>query len=184
MNLSRTLAAGLLAAFTIGTPVPAPAADLYGEDYRSRDGAEYDDPGYSGESRDYSGQYNDGQDNRDYNYRDEDEQNYRYRGSSKDGQYLTPMNRPPRYAQDSWQGRNGCTPRWQIRDRIQSDGWRDIRRLRVAENFVILRAVRPSGRAFDLKVDRCSGEIVDRRPAYMGQFGRYAPQNRRYSRTY
>ena len=184
--LARTLTAGLFAALTMGAPGTAPAADLHGEGYQQPyDNSEYDDQDYRDRRHSHADSY-DSQNYSDYSNQDYDEDAYRgrYRSSYKDGEYLEPMNRPPRYADESWRGREGCTPRWQIRQRMMDDGWRNIYRLRVLDNAVVIRAQRPSGRPFDLKLDRCTGDIVDRRPAHMGTFSGYAPEYRRYSRTY
>jgi hypothetical protein len=64
------------------------------------------------------------------------------------------------------------------------DGWREIRQIRVLQGSVVIRAARPSGRTYDLKLDRCTGAIIARRPAYIGTF--YGPDAgyRRYSRAY
>lgn len=70
---------------------------------------------------------------------------------------------PPRFAE------RGCVPREVARDRLQDSGWYDFRRLEPRGEVVFVQARRPSGRLFDLTIDRCSGRIVDARPAYGGR---------------
>jgi hypothetical protein len=41
-----------------------------------------------------------------------------------------------------------------------------------------------SGRVFTLRVDRCSGVIVDARPRYLRAFGAYAPRRWGWERAY
>ncbi len=174
----RTLAASLFAVFAATTPLSATAADLYGENYRPDDGQGYDeDQRYSESERPYDNGYAEGQ---DYDQP-------RYRGSTKDGEYLPPLDRTPRFSENGYNGRNdryGCTPRWQVRNRLIGEGWRNFRRLAVRDNVVVLRANRYDGRAFDIKVDRCSGEIVAQRPARLPGYGAYGPGPRRYGWAY
>lgn len=71
---------------------------------------------------------------------------------------------PPRFAE------RGCVPREVARDRLHDAGWYDFRRLEPRGEVVFVQARRPSGRLFDLTIDRCSGRIVDARPAYGGRY--------------
>ena len=69
---------------------------------------------------------------------------------------------PPRYAD-----RGGpCVPREVVRDRLLSEGWGDFRDFEPRGRVVLVQARRPSGRLFDLAIDRCSGEVVDARPVF------------------
>ncbi|MGE0024425.1 MAG: hypothetical protein AB7S70_12435 [Hyphomicrobium sp.] len=93
-------------------------------------------------------------------------------GSIKDG-YPVPVP-APRYGEhapppERYEERRGeryaCLDRWQIRRRLRNDGWEGIRPLGGDEGIVHVRAHRiESGRPFALRVDRCSGEVVDARP--------------------
>lgn len=74
--------------------------------------------------------------------------------------------------------RAGCVPKYAIRDRLRDDGWRDIHKVDVRGPHVILSAERPNGRVFELKVDRCNGDIVDSRSARDDVYGEY--RERRY----
>ena len=68
---------------------------------------------------------------------------------------------PPRYA-----GGGPCVPREAVRDRLLSEGWGDFRDFEPRGRVVMVQARRPSGRLFDLTIDRCSGEVVDARPVF------------------
>lgn len=79
---------------------------------------------------------------------------------------------PPAYA------RRGCIPREEARERLRDAGWRGFHDVEPHEDVVRVKARRPSGRLYDLTIDRCSGEVVDARPIYRG--GPYAYGPRRY----
>jgi hypothetical protein len=59
-----------------------------------------------------------------------------------------------------------CVPREAVRARLFSEGWADFRDFEPRGRVVLVQARRPSGRLFDLTIDRCSGEVVDARPVY------------------
>ena len=93
---------------------------------------------------------------------------------------------PPRYAH-----RGGpCVPREVVRDRLLSEGWGDLRDFDPRGRVILVQARRPSGRLFDLTIDRCSGEVVDARPVFgpraapgpyaYGGFGGYGYGPRRF----
>jgi hypothetical protein len=175
MIATRWLPAGLIAAFAFAAP-PAMAADLYGEAPR------YEED-YGGDR--YAERY------REERY-DENGYGYGHRGSTKDG-YLPPLERAPRFSDDGYgngygrgygYGRHACAPKWQIRRRLVDHGWRNFERLAVRPDVVVLRAERPNGRAFDLKLDRCTGEIIAERPARHRGYGVYGPGPRRYGWAY
>ncbi len=67
---------------------------------------------------------------------------------------------PPEY------GERGCIPREVARDRLRDAGWRGFHDVEPHERVVRVKARRPSGRLFDLTIDRCSGEVVDARPIF------------------
>jgi hypothetical protein len=172
---TRALTAGLFAAIAWTTPGPTNAADLYGENYRYEQG-DYQEPRYADRYRGEEDDYEEGRYN-GYGYEG-------YRGSTKDGEYLEPMDQRPRFSQSYGYGYEGCTPRWQVKRRLQADGWRNFERLAVRPRVVVIRAERPNGRPFDLKVDRCTGEVVDQRPARFRGYGVYGPGPRRYGYIY
>jgi hypothetical protein len=67
---------------------------------------------------------------------------------------------------------DGCVPRHLARDRLRADGWGDFHDLEPRGRVVLVQARRPSGRRFDLTIDRCSGEIIEARP--LDDFRSYA----------
>lgn len=77
-----------------------------------------------------------------------------------------------------------------VRDRLLAEGWGDFRDFEPRGRVVLVQARRPSGRLFDLTIDRCSGEVVDARPvsgpraepgAYAyGGYGAYGWGQRRF----
>ena len=80
---------------------------------------------------------------------------------------------PPAYAEAR------CIPREVARDRLRAAGWRGFHDVDPHDRVVMVKARRPSGRMFELTIDRCSGEVVDARPIY-GRWGRFADGPRRY----
>lgn len=78
--------------------------------------------------------------------------------------------------QGYYDDRGGCLPRQAIRERLRGDGWRDIHRIDVRGGAVILGAERPNGQLFELKVDRCNGEIIDARKQRDEVYGEYRPR--------
>ena len=195
---ARLCAAIAFAAMTFAAGPKSLAADLYGENYYPPQDAEpYDDQRYVEGDR-YPpprGPYEQGPAQFDNRYvgpeqgdryvdRDgpyEGRDDYPYRGSLKDG-FVPP---PPRFADRSY-GRDGnCLARWQVRSRLRDEGWVDLQPLDRYRDTTVLRARRAeSGRVFTLRVDRCSGTIVDARPHYLRAFGAYAPRFRGHAYRY
>lgn len=108
---------------------------------------------------------------------------YRYQRSYKD-EYLPPMDRVPRFDEPPRRRYSelphSCVPRGEAKRRLIADGWSDFHELELRGEVVLVRARRPSGRLFELRVDRCSGEIVRADP-----IGRpYAEDTRPYGRNY
>ena len=83
---------------------------------------------------------------------------------------------PPRYSYDD--GRPGygaaCVPRDVIRDRLTRHGWHDFHDGALRGNVAVVRARRPSGRLFELTIERCSGEIVSAYPLEGRVYGPFA----------
>lgn len=106
----------------------------------------------------------------DLGYRDQAYEDPRYSDI-----YRHPPPPPPAYRHEQRFGgydgrRDGCTPREQVRDRLEARGWQDFHDPQPMGNVVHIRARRPNGRLFDLTLDRCSGEVlnaevIDRRAA-------------------
>ncbi|MFM2423497.1 MAG: hypothetical protein RL291_2027 [Pseudomonadota bacterium] len=76
---------------------------------------------------------------------------------------------PPRRAP----GRTaGCLPKQVIERELVADGWRDFHAPEVLNSQEAhIRARRPDGRLFQLRVDRCSGEIIAARPLFTPGYG-------------
>ena len=102
-------------------------------------------------------------------------------------------NRYPRYARprvepraDMYRyGSRTCATSDEVRHGLSRRGWRDFHGGEQHGNVVTLRARRPMGRLFELTLDRCTGDIVERRPLEPGFFRRFAERhNRYYERDY
>lgn len=96
------------------------------------------------------------------------EYDYRYqRPSLKDDYaepYVAPV--PPKriYAQPKHLRHGyGCVPRHVVRRRLIARGWRDFRRMRVRRRAVRVLASRPNGMVYRLRIDRCTGVILNAR---------------------
>lgn len=94
--------------------------------------------------------------------------------------------RDQRYSQYDEPVQNGCVPRDEIKRRMISEGWRDFHDLELRQNVAKIRARRPSGDLYDLKVDRCTGEIIHSQILKRGSYGPYASDDspRRWERYY
>ncbi|HRD75551.1 MAG TPA: hypothetical protein PK264_06380 [Hyphomicrobiaceae bacterium] len=66
---------------------------------------------------------------------------------------------PPPARHDDGYGR--CVPSESIRVRLMNEGWSDFRGIRLRDDIAVLEARRPSGQLFRLKIDRCSGQILN-----------------------
>lgn len=147
----RALTAGAIALLAIAAaPVALQAADL-----DSYDASPYDDPRYGDvyrhpppPPRPYVDRY---------------------------GAPHAPAPPPPPYAYRDAPPRGepyGCVPREVARAALERQGWMDFHNLQLAGQYVHLRARRPNGAVFELTLDRCSGQVLDRRfvsaapPAY------------------
>jgi hypothetical protein len=164
---SMLLAAGVLAAVAANVP-SARAADLdYGQP--DRYSSPYDDPRYRdlyGEPPRYSERYE-----------------YKEHGHKPVPPYAYKDADPPRFAENYGYNRD-CLPRHEIRYRLQSEGWNDFHALEVRPDIALLRARRPNGDTYDLKVDRCTGHVVSTRLIDRYVPGPYAHGPRRWSRPF
>jgi hypothetical protein len=152
---ARLAAASAVAASLLLSALPASAADLYEP---PRGGAAYDDPRYGDAYGE--GAYDRYAEPREdvapadpprAELREEDEYSWRHYG------------RPYR-GDERGRYERACVPREVVRDRLRADGWGDFHDLDPRGRVVLVEARRPSGRLFDLTIDRCSGEILDARP--------------------
>jgi hypothetical protein len=157
-------AAPLAAAAWVASAGLASAADLYSpyaEPYRQ--GSPYEDPRYGDIYRQpgpapYAAPYREPY------------------GSPRPPGYLEPFSSPrfgggPTYPDHSYYN-NGCVPRQEVKDRLLRQGWHAFTDLELRGEVAFVRARRPNGRTFELQVDRCSGNVIEARPAdaYPGAF--------------
>ena len=185
---SWVLAAGLLAAASTSG---AQAADLYDGPPPPRYGTAYEDPRYADIYRypvppPYAARppraferYAEPPVPRERVYR-EDEGYY-------EPKYLPGPPGPRRYsyAEPPAAYAERCLPRQVVKERLLRAGWHDFHDGNVQGDIATVRARRPSGRLFDLAIDRCSGEIVNAQPLEP-RYGPYAygPPPRRWDRPY
>jgi hypothetical protein len=169
---SVLLAAGMLAVVAAGAPAVR-AADLeYGPG--DRYSSPYDDPRY----RDLYGPSPRTAER--YTY---EERAYRppvppYNVYRDDG-YAPPR----RYTEDYRFGVQ-CLPRHEVRRRLSEEGWVEFHDLELRPDVAILRARRPNGDLYDLRIDRCTGTVVHARPLEHAVPGPFAYGPRRWSRRY
>jgi hypothetical protein len=163
---SLLLAAGLAVAMSTG----AAAADLSDGPRWDRGDSAYDDPRYKDIYRHpdrspYAAYRDDDDDNDDDDYRPHPRHAYADRG--------------PAYG-------DRCVPREMIKRQLLGEGWHDFHDPDLRGDLASVRARRPSGRLFDLTIDRCTGEIVEARPLEARPYGPYAygPSPRRWERRY
>ena len=80
----------------------------------------------------------------------------------------------PPYPPEAYAGRDRCIPREVARDRLRAAGWRGFHGVEPRDDVVFVKARRPSGRMFELTIDRCTGEVVDAKPIFGRPYGRFA----------
>ena len=181
------VSARLAAAFAVVSSMafgsaPAFAADLY--DPPRAQAPYYDDP-YAADS--YGDRADTRSDYERYSQPPEDfEPPYRPRVAVRDPKsfdeseiYRRDYVEPPYEAAE---GYDGCVPRRVARRRLIRNGWNDFRDLEVRGRVVLIRARSPSGRPFDLTIDRCSGDIVDARPLRPRIYNEFAYDRRPFRR--
>jgi hypothetical protein len=98
--------------------------------------------------------------------------------------YLAPM--PPDYFNGEPRSRrrtDACASHHEIRSDLTAQGWSEFHDIELRQSTALIEARRPNGNLYQLKIDRCSGEILnaqrlgDRR-------GPYASQERDFGRAY
>ena len=177
------LAAGLLAA---AAATGAQAADLYDGPPPDRYGSAYEDPRYADiykypppyavrPPRAFE-RYAEPPIPRERVYREDERYEPKYLPSPRRFSYAEP---PRDYA-------DRCLPREVIKERLLRSGWHDFHDGDIHGAIATVRARRPSGRLFDLAIDRCTGEIVSAEPLEPRRIGPYAygPPPRRWERPY
>lgn len=172
----KTLGGGVAAMLIAAAANPVAAADL-GGDY----GGGYATP--YGDSR-YADSYGEPERRAPaYRYRPadrDDEDYYDDGGSYEDRAYGDDeADDDGRGPQPRFSDRNGdrCVPHHLVKRRLHAEGWDELQDVELAGNLAILSARRQSGRLFELRVDRCSGEVVDARPY---ETERYGPRRSRF----
>jgi hypothetical protein len=190
--IKSTAAAGLLGLTALQLQVvPTQAADMY-DRYGPRAASPYDDPRYADiythpqpprrvEPRYVEPRYVEPgpvyqapRYERPYAHQDEQPPRDRYG-------YLKPIN-PPHYRQGHATA-PACVHHSEIRRALVGEGWRDFQDLEFRGEVAVVRARRPNGQLYSLKVDRCTGEIVNARPLDDGRVP-YAHRERYGERTY
>ncbi len=79
---------------------------------------------------------------------------------------------PPRYAGPV---PGACVRSEEVRDRLTSHGWLNFHDGRpVSSTVVLMRARRPNGRLYELRLDRCNGDILALRPLELRPYRAYA----------
>lgn len=173
-----------LAAATVATLLLAGASVSQAADLSDP----YDDPRYSEIYRDgppsHGDRYVEKHRTERYveSYKDYDGGGDRYGRDDKD--YDGDRRHDSGYADDDYQQSSRCVPRHLIRRDLAANGWCDFEKLELRRGVVLLRARRPSGRLFDLKLDRCTGHIIAARPIDRPYYERYAYGSRRGLRRY
>jgi hypothetical protein len=163
---ARLAAASAVAASLLFSALPACAADLYEPPHGAYDESRYGDAYGDGAYGRYAAPRDDDEaaGPARAELRDEDEYSWRHYGHRAE-----PGDR--RYEE-------ACVPRDVVRERLQADGWGDFHDLDPRGRVVLVEARRPSGRLFDLTLDRCTGELLDARPLDGARSYAYGP--RRY----
>ena len=163
-----TLAAGAVAAVLFAGTAGSRAADLdYGRVPTDRYSEAYEDPRYRdlyapAPPRQYSAAPH-------YQPRYEPGYDPGYApGHPVPPGYVYRDNPPQRY------GQGGCLPRELVKERLLSEGWGNFQDLELRGEVAHIHARRPNGDLFALKVDRCSGQIVNSRLIARGGLGPYA----------
>ena len=102
---------------------------------------------------------------------------------------LLPFREERRYAgrhpEDAVRGHGGdrCVPRHVVRERLEREGWHDFHGAELEGAFALVNARDESGRLYVLRIERCSGEIVEARVIggrRQGPLAWQAPRPERY----
>jgi hypothetical protein len=129
--------ASTIGAVAIAAAAPASAADIYDR----RTGAAYDDPRYADI----------------YTYPEP----ARPVGPPR-REYLAPM--PPHYFDGPRRHAgppNNCASHHDIRRDLNEQGWSEFNDVELRGSTALIEARRPNGNLYQLKIDRCSGEILN-----------------------
>jgi len=179
---ARLTAVAAVAASLFALTSSVSAADL---DYPPGDYSQYEpgnEPGYEAKyGAGYSGPrhadpYSNGSPPEGYaRPREELEPRYAPPPSASGKSFAEPPYDAPRFAYREPR----CMPRRVVRRRLRAEGWHDFRDFRPRGPILLVCARRPSGRPFNLAIDRCSGEIVEAHPVRRRLLGPFAFAPRR-----
>lgn len=173
----HALAAALISALML--PATARAADLDDRDVYGRyTGSPYDDPRYRDLYADPPPPPG-----REPRYADPRWDAPPPPQAYRDPPYLAPMPPVRRFSEDRERRRGDCLSRRDVHERLAADGWSGFRDIEVRGEIAYVTAQRPSGRTFDLQVERCTGAVLSARRLETGARP-YAwdgrPDDRRY----
>ena len=168
------------------TSVPASAGDLY--DSSPRTGSAYDDPRYADIYGDRPARRYDAPRYAEPRYEEPRVYSPRYAERHEPlpprayrDEYLAPMPGVKRFDRHNDYDRSACIDKGEARQRLIESGWRDFQDLELRADMALITARRGNGQAYRLKLDRCTGEILNAR-AIDGYPDSYAERpGRRYS---
>jgi hypothetical protein len=190
--------AGVAAATTVGAAIAAQAADLNYRDYGNRQGSAYDDPRYADlygdgppppppitHQRRYAAPYAEPHPPipRAPVYREPVPQwgHRQYSEVQPHDYQRSDAYQPPRHR--AYSAGPGCLPKDEIRYQLERDGWRDFHEPQIVDQGTAALRARKQGRTFELRVDRCSGDVLTARPLEPRP-GPYADYGSRPYRSY
>jgi hypothetical protein len=186
--LKASASAAVLVAAQLVAVASASAADLYNTYPPARSGSAYDDPRYA----DLYGTpppRHEAPYKPSYEYRQEYRHEYRHEYRDRHPVPSEPVYRdrqPNQYSEvhprhRAYSAGPGCLQKDEISLNLERDGWRDFHDPQVIDRGTAFVKARRHGRTFQLKLDRCSGDIIAARP--VDHRGPYADYERPY-RTY
>ena len=114
-------------------------------------------------------------DNDDEDGRDDDRNAYdNRRGSYDDDRYGDRRDGArSNFRSEHSEHRGRCLPGWQVKHRLEAEGWTRFRLAEFGEGVATLRAYRrQTNRPFLLKIDGCDGRTISSRPAGLAHYDR------------
>lgn len=170
-------ASALAAAVSAAAALQATATDLYnGYPPPPRTGSAYDDPRYADlygngppprpvpyEERRYAAPYAPSPAPHGYGYPPIPREPV-YRDAYPYPRQYTDARPYPSPGTRAYSAGPACLGKDEISDQLARDGWRDFHDPRVIDQGTAFVKARRAGRTFQLKVDRCSGDVIGYRP--------------------
>jgi hypothetical protein len=78
--------------------------------------------------------------------------------------YLEPMPRIPGFREHRYAEREmRCLPRHEIKRMLHERGWHEFQEVELSGEVAFLNARRASGNLYELRIDRCTGEVIGSR---------------------